>query len=109
MPANDNAQHIRADVVGSLLRPPELVEAREKFEQGRISLGALDLIEDRFIIEAITMQERAGLDVITDGEFRRSSFAGQFPGAVAGVADTSASVCISTKRAAFQSLLQKLR
>jgi 5-methyltetrahydropteroyltriglutamate--homocysteine methyltransferase len=86
MPENEYTQRIRADVVGSLLRPPELIEARAKFEQGRISLGALGLLEDRWIEEAIRLQERAGLDVVTDGEFRRSSSAGQFASAVAGVA-----------------------
>lgn len=86
MPEAANTRAVRAEVVGSLLRPPELIEARGKFEQGRISLGALGMLEDRLVLEAIAMQERTGVDVLTDGEFRRSSFASQFTGAVAGVA-----------------------
>ena len=62
----------RADHVGSLLRPRELKDAREKRKQGQISASALKEIEDRCIRQAVALQEGAGLDSITDGEFRRA-------------------------------------
>jgi 5-methyltetrahydropteroyltriglutamate--homocysteine methyltransferase len=62
----------RADHVGSLLRPPELKEAREKRKQGKMSSGDLKQIEDRSIRKAVAMQEAAGLQSVTDGEFRRA-------------------------------------
>ncbi len=61
----------RADQVGSLLRPPELREARAKAKRGELSRDALRQIEDEAIREAIARQEAAGLEAITDGEFRR--------------------------------------
>ncbi len=64
----------RADHVGSLLRPPELLEAREDFAQDRISSGELRAVEDETIREAVKMQEEVGLQSATDGEFRRASW-----------------------------------
>ena len=61
----------RADQVGSLLRPPELREARAKAKRGEISAGALRDAEDAAIGQAIARQESIGLQSITDGEFRR--------------------------------------
>jgi 5-methyltetrahydropteroyltriglutamate--homocysteine methyltransferase len=74
----------RAEHVGSLLRPPELLEARAAFDQGRISAEELRAVEDRHILEAIQFQERVGLQSITDGEFRRGIYFGHFPAAVEG-------------------------
>ena len=62
----------RADHVGSLLRPAELKQAREDFRQGKISSPALKEIEDRNVRKAVAMQEAAGLESVTDGEFRRA-------------------------------------
>jgi 5-methyltetrahydropteroyltriglutamate--homocysteine methyltransferase len=62
----------RADQVGSLLRPPELKEAREKRKQGKIGTEELRQVEDRSIRKAVAMQEAAGLQSVTDGEFRRA-------------------------------------
>jgi 5-methyltetrahydropteroyltriglutamate--homocysteine methyltransferase len=62
----------RADHVGSLLRPAALREAREKRARGEIDAVALKALEDREIERAIKKQEEAGLQSITDGEFRRS-------------------------------------
>jgi 5-methyltetrahydropteroyltriglutamate--homocysteine methyltransferase len=62
----------RADHVGSLLRPAALKEARAKFAKGEIDAGALKAVEDREIGRVIKRQEEAGLQSITDGEFRRS-------------------------------------
>jgi 5-methyltetrahydropteroyltriglutamate--homocysteine methyltransferase len=75
---------IRSDVVGSLLRPAELVEAREEFEAGRISAADFKRVEDRAVDEAVAAQERAGLDVVTDGEQRRYAFFGHLIEAVEG-------------------------
>jgi 5-methyltetrahydropteroyltriglutamate--homocysteine methyltransferase len=62
----------RADHVGSLLRPPELKEAREKAKRGELSAAKLKEVEDRAIRKAVAMQEAAGLQSVTDGELRRS-------------------------------------
>ena len=74
----------RTDVVGSLLRPPELLEARERFERGQIGPPEFKQIEDRAVDEAIRLQEDAGLEVVTDGELRRLSFQSQLTEAVDG-------------------------
>jgi methionine synthase II (cobalamin-independent) len=74
-----------ADVVGSLLRPPELLKAREDLAVGTITNSQFKLIEDRAVTEAIRRQEEAGLEVVTDGEMRRLSFQSQFAEAVDGL------------------------
>jgi len=61
----------RADHVGSLIRPPHLIEARRQREAGAIDAVALSAIEDECIRAAVALQEGAGLKAITDGEFRR--------------------------------------
>ena len=75
---------IRSDVVGSLLRPPELKRARERMERGEISPAALKQVEDRAVDEAVQLQEAAGLDVLTDGELRRYAFFGHLIDALDG-------------------------
>src|SRR3974390_3777991 len=62
----------RADHVGSLLRPAALKTAREQSAKGEIDAAVLKAIEDREIERVIKKQEEAGLQSITDGEFRRS-------------------------------------
>jgi len=64
----------RADHVGSFLRPKYLLEARERAAKGEIDARALRDVEDRAITEVVKMQEEAGLQSITDGEFRRTYF-----------------------------------
>jgi 5-methyltetrahydropteroyltriglutamate--homocysteine methyltransferase len=64
----------RAETVGSLLRPPYLLEAREARRAGTLSDTDLRAVEDRAVSEAIALQESSGLDVITDGEHRRLSW-----------------------------------
>ncbi len=64
----------RADHVGSLLRPPELLQAREDFKEGRIDADELRGIEDEAIREVVRKQEEVGLQSATDGEFRRASW-----------------------------------
>ncbi|MCL2394363.1 MAG: hypothetical protein FWC87_06700, partial [Acidimicrobiaceae bacterium] len=65
----------RAETVGSLLQPDSLLEARKQAEEGAISADELTAIEDREILTAIELQSSVGLDVITDGEFRRPGWA----------------------------------
>ena len=64
----------RADHVGSLLRPPELTRARAERAAGRISAAELRAVEDDAIRDAVALQERVGLQTVTDGEFRRGSW-----------------------------------
>src|SRR5438093_2927675 len=73
-----------ADVVGSLLRPPELLRAREDLAAGHIAPATFKSIEDHAVDQAVALQEEAGLDVVTDGEMRRLSFQSQLPEAVEG-------------------------
>ncbi len=74
----------RADVVGSLLRPGELLDARDAYRAGRMSSAEFKRIEDRAVDAAVALQEAAGLEVVTDGEMRRLSFQSQLPEAVEG-------------------------
>ena len=74
----------RADVVGSLLRPPDLLEARNDFLSGVLSSEEFKAIEDSAVDRAIALQEEAGLEVVTDGEQRRLSFQSQMTEAVEG-------------------------
>ncbi|MDI3305512.1 MAG: 5-methyltetrahydropteroyltriglutamate--homocysteine S-methyltransferase [Acetobacteraceae bacterium] len=62
----------RADHVGSLLRPPELREARAARAEGRLDAAALRAVEDRCIRDAIAKQKEIGLKAVTDGEYRRA-------------------------------------
>ena len=64
----------RADHVGSLLRPKELLDARDRFQRGEISAQELRAAEDAAIRKAVTFQEAVGLQGITDGEYRRGSW-----------------------------------
>jgi 5-methyltetrahydropteroyltriglutamate--homocysteine methyltransferase len=73
-----------ADVVGSLLRPPELLRARDEFAAGRMTAESFKEIEDRAVDWAVGLQEEAGLAVVTDGEMRRLSFQSQMTEAVEG-------------------------
>jgi 5-methyltetrahydropteroyltriglutamate--homocysteine methyltransferase len=73
-----------SEVVGSLLRPSYLVEARKQFESGQMSAADFKAVEDRAVNEAIALQEAAGIDVITDGEMRRYAFYGHLIDALAG-------------------------
>src|SRR5881275_2590888 len=73
-----------SEVVGSLLRPTYLVEARKQFEAGQMSAAEFKVVEDRAVNEAIALQETTGIDVITDGELRRYAFYGHLVEALAG-------------------------
>ncbi len=73
-----------SEVVGSLLRPSYLAEARKQLEAGQLSAADFKAIEDRAVNEAIALQETAGIDVITDGEMRRYAFFGHLIDSLAG-------------------------
>lgn len=74
----------RADQVGSLLRPPALLEARAAHAAGRLPAEALREAEDRAILDALARQRAAGIDVLTDGEYRRGAFLTDLHDAVEG-------------------------
>jgi 5-methyltetrahydropteroyltriglutamate--homocysteine methyltransferase len=75
----------RADHVGSLLRPKELLQAREDHKAGRLDAAGLRAAEDRAIRQAVKMQEDIGLQGVTDGEFRRSAWQLDFYNQIGGI------------------------
>jgi 5-methyltetrahydropteroyltriglutamate--homocysteine methyltransferase len=81
-----NSPPFRADHVGSLLRPPALLEARKALQTGNMKADQLRAIEDKAVHDAVKLQEHVGLRSITDGEFRRSSWLVDFLYQVGGVA-----------------------
>lgn len=81
----------RADHVGSLLRTPEMLEARKAFDAGSMTAELLRDVADQEALKAIEVQRQAGIDVFTDGEFRRSWWAGAMFDSVEGVVSEPAS------------------
>jgi len=79
------ATQFRADNIGSLLRPTDLIEARGAHREGRISAEQLREIEDRSILTALDLQKSAGIDVYTDGEYRRGNFMADFTNTLDGM------------------------
>ena len=75
----------RAEVIGSLLRPSYLKEARQQWESGRLSARDFKRIEDRAVDEAIALQQQAGVNVVTDGEMRRTHFIAPLTDVISGV------------------------
>jgi 5-methyltetrahydropteroyltriglutamate--homocysteine methyltransferase len=75
---------LHADVVGSLLRPPDLLAAQKQLAAGTLSSSQFKEIEDRAVDDAIALQEDVGLEIVTDGEMRRQSFQSQMTAAVSG-------------------------
>jgi 5-methyltetrahydropteroyltriglutamate--homocysteine methyltransferase len=86
----------RADHVGSLLRPPELLDARKNPETKAAQLTAL---EDRHIVRVLARQKESGLGIFTDGEFRRGGFMSGFYDSVEGL-DDQADIARAWKTAA---------
>jgi 5-methyltetrahydropteroyltriglutamate--homocysteine methyltransferase len=80
-----NPEKYRADQIGSLLRPPELLKARAEFAAGRLDEADLRTAEDAAIRQVLALQQEAGVDVVTDGEFRRSDFRAGLADAVDGM------------------------
>jgi len=89
---------IRTDVVGSLLRPVAVVEARRRLDEGKIDAGTLHAIEDEAVHDAVRLQESIGLDVVSDGEMRRLNFQDSFGAAVEGFDASSSTLQAYTRR-----------
>ena len=83
--AQEKTAPFRANHVGSLLRPPELIVVRAKRAKGEISAAQLREVEDRSIRDAVKMQEDVGMPGVTDGEFRRTLWHADFLSQIAGV------------------------
>ncbi len=80
------ADHVyRAQTVGSLLRPPELKQARHDLEAQQITPLEFKRIEDEAVDRALALQTQAGLDIVSDGEMRRAHFTGPLSEVVAGM------------------------
>ena len=79
------ATQFRADNIGSLLRPPELLEARTALREGRMDPNQAREIEDRSILKALAMQQAAGVQIFTDGEYRRDIFTADITKAMDGL------------------------
>jgi 5-methyltetrahydropteroyltriglutamate--homocysteine methyltransferase len=89
---------IRTDVVGSLLRPDAVKQARASLDEGKIDAAELRRLEDDAVREAVLLQESVGLDVISDGEMRRLNFQDSFGAAVEGYDASVSTVQAYTKR-----------
>ena len=90
----------RADHVGSLLRPPELLEARQRHQAGELSDEGLKQTEDAAIRDVVAMQAEVGLQTATDGEFRRTSWHMDFIYALGGIAPTEEKIQVHFRNAA---------
>jgi 5-methyltetrahydropteroyltriglutamate--homocysteine methyltransferase len=75
----------RAEVIGSLLRPGYLKQARNQWESGQLSTRDFKRVEDHAVDEALALQEQAGVDVVTDGEMRRTHFIAPLTDVISGV------------------------
>ncbi len=89
----------RADHVGSLLRPAELLRARGERQAGRISDAELRGVEDGAIRDVVRMQREVGLEGVTDGEFRRGSWHMDFLYRIGGVAKTDQNLRLQFRNA----------
>ncbi|HEY8300548.1 MAG TPA: 5-methyltetrahydropteroyltriglutamate--homocysteine S-methyltransferase [Jatrophihabitans sp.] len=89
----------RGDHVGSLLRPRNLLDAREQHAAGRLDLAELRAIEDDAIREVVAMQEEIGLPAATDGEFRRTSWHMDFIYQLNGVSKTEEKIEVHFRNA----------
>ena len=83
---------MRTDVIGSLLRPERLKQIRHRFDAGEAEDAELRAVEDECIWEAVALQEDAGLEVVTDGEFRRLNFQDSFGACVEGFRSVAARI-----------------
>jgi 5-methyltetrahydropteroyltriglutamate--homocysteine methyltransferase len=85
---------LHADHIGSMLRPPELLEAREAHERGDLADDALEQAEDQAILKALDVQREVGLKIFSDGEYRRSWFAGGLPAVIDGLVPNDESISL---------------
>src|SRR6266571_4559463 len=96
----NSLDQVRTDVIGSLLRPQLLKDARAQFDEEQISHVELRKIEDQAVRDAIRLQEEIGLEVVSDGEFRRLNFQDSFGESVGGYDSAPASLKLYDARAA---------
>jgi 5-methyltetrahydropteroyltriglutamate--homocysteine methyltransferase len=82
--STSNHTAYRADQVGSFLRSQQLKDARAAHVEGRLPVDDLRAIEDREILQVLELQREVGIDIYSDGEFRRGGWSGDFQEAVAG-------------------------
>jgi 5-methyltetrahydropteroyltriglutamate--homocysteine methyltransferase len=92
------APPFRADQVGSLLRPPELVAAHHSLRDKTMSGDQFAAVQDRAIRDVVAMQEQIGMQSITDGEFRRASYWSHFVDAIDGMTVCEASFLFKDER-----------
>src|SRR5580698_10103372 len=90
----------RADQVGSLLRPPELLRARDDFAAGRIDAGELAGVEDAAVAGAVAVQAAVGLRSATDGEFRRATWHMDFIYQLGGVSKAPGNLAVQFRNPA---------
>ena len=95
-----SAPPFRADHVGSLLRPAELLAARADFAAGTIDAAALRAIEDAAITDVVAMQADAGLQSATDGEFRRASWHMDFIYQLGGISKAPGNLAVKFRNLA---------
>ncbi|MFB3108925.1 MAG: methionine synthase [Candidatus Binatia bacterium] len=98
---------IRTDIVGSLLRPAHLKQVRTRYDLGEIDADELRGVENDAIRQAVKMQEGVGLDVVTDGEFRRLNFQDSFGTSVTGFDTGRADIQFYERRVEGSSPLQR--
>ncbi len=79
----------RADHVGSLLRPPELLQARQDQFDGKITAEQLKEVEDACVLQALDLQKQAGISVFTEGEYRRAGWSSAVRSAIDNLAPTT--------------------
>lgn len=96
----DTLSTLRADQVGSLLRPAALKEAHARFDSGELDEQALRTAEDRAIRDVLARQQALGFPILTDGEFRRLNFQDSFAASVAGFEAAKNTVQFHEQRAA---------
>src|ERR1700684_3296147 len=89
----------RADHVGSLLRPPVLLEARARFAAGEIDASQLRAVEDEAISVVVAMQQEVGLQSATDGEFRRASWHMDFIYQLGGISKAPGNLAVKFRNA----------
>ncbi|MSQ51519.1 MAG: 5-methyltetrahydropteroyltriglutamate--homocysteine S-methyltransferase [Betaproteobacteria bacterium] len=94
----NNVTPYRADHVGSFLRPPKLKVARERHKKGEINAAALRAVEDECIREVVREQQDIGLQLVTDGEYRRAWYHADFLTQIQGVLIRNGTFPMSFKR-----------
>jgi 5-methyltetrahydropteroyltriglutamate--homocysteine methyltransferase len=99
-PAPHSTAPFRADHVGSLLRPPALLTARQQHAAGALDDAGLRAVEDTAIRDAVALQEEVGLASATDGEFRRTSWHMDFIYRLGGISRTDQKIEVKMRNAA---------